>query len=61
MAAKKTVEIVEEFRFTKEQLISSKRYVDKTDVLNVVLNDDKEYSLKEVDGLIKTFYERLGD
>lgn len=61
MAAKKTAETVEEFRFAKEQLISSKRYTEKTDVLNVVLNDYQEYSLKEVDELIKTFYERLGD
>jgi hypothetical protein len=42
-------------KFTKEQLVQSKRYIDRTDLLNVLLQTDRSYSLEEVDGLIDDF------
>jgi len=41
--------------YTKEQILSSKKYSRRKDVLNVVLKDNRQYTLKEVDGLIDNF------
>lgn len=41
--------------FTKDQVLSSKRYQDKKDAVSVVLDDNKSYSFAEVDGLIEKF------
>jgi len=41
--------------YTKEQILSSKKYSHRKDVLNVVLKDNQQYTLKEVDGLIDNF------
>jgi len=35
-----------ESKYKKEQLIKSKRFSDKTDILNTVLSDDKRYTIK---------------
>jgi hypothetical protein len=48
-------EICEKSKFTKEQLLQSKRYIDRTDLLNVLLEPNKSYNLDEVDGLIEEF------
>lgn len=45
-------------KFTKEQLIKSKMYRHYVDVLNVVLEEDKSYSLSEIDKLINDFMNR---
>lgn len=42
-------------KFTKEQLIYSKRYINMVDVLAVVLDSDKEYTFDEVDKLVSDF------
>ena len=42
--------------YTKEQLISSKRYAGKQDLLNAVL-DDSPHTIKETDNLIKNYLE----
>jgi hypothetical protein len=57
LAARKLIkeETCEKNKFTKEQLLQSKRYIDRTDLLNVLLEADKSYSLEEVDGLIEDF------
>ena len=47
-----------EAAYTKEQILKSKKYKDRKDVLNVVLRDDSTYTLKEVDNAIKTFMKR---
>lgn len=39
--------------YTKEQILLSKKYSHRKDALNVVLEDDKQYTLKQVDGLIE--------
>lgn len=44
--------------FTKMQLRGSEKYRDDVDILGVVLKDDKSYTIKEVDSLIKQFKER---
>lgn len=44
--------------FSKKQILSSANYRDRRDLLSVLLNDDKKYSLKEVDKLIEGFMKR---
>ena len=44
--------------FSKQQILSSANYRDRRDLLNVLLNDDKVYSLKEVDQLVEGFMKR---
>lgn len=41
--------------FTKEQILSSKRYQDRRDAISVVLEDGKSYFLAEVDEMIEKF------
>ena len=38
-----------------DNLVTSARYIDKKDVVNAVLEDGKEYTLAEVDELIRKF------
>ena len=42
-------------KYTKEQLLKSKRYADNRDVLSAVLKDNNSYTLEIVDKLIKDF------
>lgn len=57
MAVRKVMkeEISEKNKFTKEQLVQSKRYIDRIDLLNVLLQTDMSYSLEEVDDLMNNF------
>lgn len=41
--------------FTKADLIKSKRYFHKRDILVAALNDDEMYTIEQVEKLIKTF------
>lgn len=41
--------------FAKSDLLRSKRYSKQRDILNALLKDEKMYTLKEVDKIIKTF------
>lgn len=43
-----------ENKFTKDQIINSKKYVENKDLLNAIL-DNKEYTLKEIDEIINNF------
>lgn len=43
-------------KFTKEQIVSSKKYQDFKDFLNGNLSDGQCYSFDEVDALIKKYY-----
>ncbi len=47
-----------EKKYNKNQLLNSKKYQDKRDILNVILENDKSYSFKEVDILIFDFFEK---
>lgn len=41
--------------FTKEQLAASKRYANRRDLVSVLLEDGKQYTLDEVDKKIEEF------
>ncbi len=48
-------EKAKEATFTKAQLLKSKKYSERVDLLNVLLEDDKSYTSKEVEKLIDDF------
>ena len=52
--ANKKVEPKEEVLFTKEQILSSKKYSNRRDVLGAILTD-KTYTLEQVDSLLEKF------
>lgn len=52
---KKKEQILDEYRFTKGELLKSSRYSNQRDVLNAVLDNDKRYLFTEVDKLIEKF------
>jgi len=41
--------------FSKEQIVSAKKYIHRKDVVNVVLKNGQLYTLGEVDELIEKF------
>ncbi|MBP3488864.1 MAG: hypothetical protein J6K53_10770 [Roseburia sp.] len=41
--------------YTKEQLMESKRYADKRDLLSALLSGSKKYSLSDVDKMIEKY------
>lgn len=45
-------------KFQKEQILASKKYSNRKDIINTLLEDGKEYSLKEVDKTINDFMKR---
>lgn len=47
-----------ESKFSKEQLLKSKKYANRKDLLGVLLEDKKEYSFTEVDAVIDKFMKR---
>ena len=52
--------VAEAVSYTKEQIISAKKYIHRKDVVNVVLKDGQSYTLKEVDDLIEKFMKVKG-
>lgn len=63
MSKKNILEIDEiktkkEPKFTKEQLIKSKMYRHQIDILKIVLEENKTYSIPETDKLINDFLKR---
>lgn len=42
-------------KYSKEQLIRSARYMRRRDLLGALLQDDKAYTLEEVDALVDNF------
>ncbi len=53
--AKKTAEAVKTTAFSKEQLVSSSRYLHRKDLVNALLAEDKLYCFEEVDNMIDKF------
>lgn len=47
-------------KFTKHQLLKSKKYAHRQDALNALLKDDKTYSFDEVDEILDKFYKGGG-
>ena len=41
--------------FPKERVLTFKRYADRRDLLSVLLEDGKEYTFDQIDGLINDF------
>ena len=41
--------------YKKEQLVASKRYANRRDIIMALLEDGKAYTLNEVDGLIEKY------
>ncbi|WP_431030120.1 hypothetical protein [Lysinibacillus sp. LZ02] len=44
-------------KFTKTQLVSSRKYIHRRDALNALLKDGEQYSFAQVDKILKTFDE----
>ena len=44
--------------FTKQQILSAKKYTDRRDLLSVLLQEDKQYTIAEVDQLIDEFMKK---
>ena len=57
MAKKKSedTESGNEIKFDKEQILKSSRYSDYRDILSILLEKDKKYSLGEIEITIKEF------
>lgn len=60
MAVKNKIEnesepLVEVVTFTKEQIVSAKRYNHRKDVVTMLLEEGQSYTLEEVDELIEKF------
>ena len=45
----------DEILYSKEQIIASKKYSNRKDILNVLLKDDEEYSFSRIDEIIEKF------
>ena len=55
MAKDKVATEAVEASFTKVQILASKKYSNRQDILNALLVDGKSYPLSEVDALIDKF------
>ena len=44
-----------EIKYFKEAILSSQKYLDKRDLISILLDDVTEYSLDEVEKLIEEF------
>ena len=44
--------------FSKQQILSAKKYAERRDLLTVLLVDDKPYTLAEVDKAIEEFLKK---
>ena len=45
----------DETKFVKSQIIGSDKYKNRADILNVLLEDDKEYTSSDVDKKLEEF------
>ena len=54
--AKSKEQVVGVSKYTKEQLVESKKYMRFVDFLNGNLQDDKTYTIEQVDKLISNYY-----
>ncbi|MGN7478961.1 hypothetical protein ACTHOQ_14020 [Solibacillus silvestris] len=41
--------------FTKDQLVTSRKYIHRRDALNALLDDSKRYTFTQVDKILKDF------
>lgn len=45
-------------KFTKEQLVNSKKYLKEKYIIKVLLDDEKSYSFDEVNQMLLEFYKK---
>ncbi|MBQ8765405.1 MAG: hypothetical protein IJZ16_01240 [Clostridia bacterium] len=55
MAKKQTAEIEQNVAYTKEQILSSRKYENRRDILGVLLRNDENYTFEKVDSLLDKF------
>ena len=55
MAKKKIDEVEQNAVYTKEQILGSKKYNNKRDILGVLLADGEKYAFEKVDSLVEKF------
>ena len=53
--AEKKIETKQESKFSKEQILASKKYVNRRDALGAILADEKQYTFEQVDSLLDKF------
>ena len=46
---------IQEETYTKQAIINSKKYIRQKDLINALLDNNKKYTLKEVDGIIEKY------
>ena len=46
---------IQEEAYTKQAILNSKRYIKQKDLVNALLDEDKKYTLKEVDKTIRKY------
>ncbi|HBF6506487.1 TPA: hypothetical protein KOT38_003931 [Clostridioides difficile] len=51
----KTLSKGTDYKFTKEQIVNSKKYVNRKDLLNAILKENELYSFSEVEDMINKF------
>ncbi|MGI5034650.1 hypothetical protein [Clostridioides difficile] len=51
----KTLSKEDNYKFTKEQIVNSKKYVNRKDLLNAILKENELYSFSEVEDMINNF------
>ncbi|WP_334292162.1 hypothetical protein [Clostridioides difficile] len=51
----KTLSKGTDYKFTKEQIVNSKKYVNRKDLLNAILKENELYSFSEVEDRINKF------
>ncbi|MDO0226067.1 hypothetical protein KLN46_18365 [Clostridioides difficile] len=51
----KTLSKGTDYKFTKEQIVNSKKYVNRKDLLNAILKENDLYSFSEVEDRINKF------
>ncbi|HGM3364496.1 TPA: hypothetical protein ACKOMM_003560 [Clostridioides difficile] len=51
----KTLSKGTDYKFTKEQIVNSKKYVNRKDLLNAILKENELYSFSEVEEIINSF------
>ncbi|WP_413840595.1 MULTISPECIES: hypothetical protein [unclassified Clostridioides] len=51
----KTLSKEDGYKFTKEQIVNSKKYVNRKDLLNAILKENELYSFSEVEEIINKF------
>ncbi|HBF2786906.1 TPA: hypothetical protein KN142_000817 [Clostridioides difficile] len=44
-----------DYKFTKEQIVNSKKYITRKDLLNAILKENELYSFSEVGEIINNF------